>query len=263
MVLINTLMRFINILFCLILSLELYATAQVNLGYKPIPGWDQLTSKQRLEQLRFTTTAYRQEAFERILSEANCVAKALDLPESFPITKNDVEAFFISPPRYDQMYSQLGNITTRNYIYFVSVDNKFCEVIRTHYDDELQRLMQKYHKPIWQVNTNAAYQLATQFLASVSMDVDGLNRDCQRTVFICQPDDQNKYFVPNYSVVWSKKEIIGCVAKVEIFIPTKTLRDLTVNQGKYILRKPLEITNLDFLLSQTNAPSGTNAPAPP
>jgi hypothetical protein len=123
--------------------------------------------------------------------------------------------------------------------------------------------MQKYHKPMWQVNTNAAYQLATQFLASISMDVEGLNRDCQRTVYICQPDEQNKYFVPNYYVVWSKKEIVGCVAKVEIFMPTKTLRDLTVNQGKYILRPPLEITNLDFLLSQTNAPATTNAPAPP
>jgi hypothetical protein len=114
--------------------------------------------------------------------------------------------------------------------------------------------MLKNHKPMWQINTNAAYQLATQLLASVSMDVDGLNRDCHCTVFVCQPDDQNKYFVPNYSVVWSKNESMGCMAKVEVFMPTKTLRDLMVKQSKYILRKPLEITNIDFLLSKTNAP---------
>jgi len=34
-----------------------------------------------------------------------------------------------------------------------------------------------------------------------------------------------------------------------------------VNKSEYILRKPLEIPNLDLLLSQTNAPAETNVPA--
>jgi hypothetical protein len=43
-------------------------------------------------------------------------------------------------------------------------------------------------------------------------------------------------------------------AIIELFEPTKTLCQMRVKESKYILRKPLEITNLDFLLSQTNAP---------
>jgi len=41
-------------------------------------------------------------------------------------------------------------------------------------------------------------------------------------------------------------------------LSTKTILQMHVNKSEYILRKPLQITNLDFLFSQTNAPVTTN-----
>jgi hypothetical protein len=42
------------------------------------------------------------------------------------------------------------------------------------------------------------------------------------------------------------------MASVALFMPTKTLLQLRVEDTQYILRKPLQITNLDFLLSPSN-----------
>ena len=44
-------------------------------------------------------------------------------------------------------------------------------------------------------------------------------------------------------------------------LSTKTILQTQVNKSEYILRKPLQITNLDFLFSQTNAPVTMNVPA--
>ena len=246
-------------LLTLFLFLTLFAEGQDDLEYRPIPGWDQLTSKQQLEQLRFTTSAYRNQALQMILEEANKVAKELHLLEKLPITKTNLTAISIATPRYCQMYGALGNISTTNYTYYVSVDNKLSSVVRTHGDNELLQLLEKYRWPMWRVQTNAAYQLATQFLAQASVDVAKLNQNCKCVVYY--PDEDGKFFTPNYSVVWTKGEVTGNHAKVEIFMPKKLLRDLSVNRSEYILRKPLEITNLVYLLSQTNAVAGTDAPA--
>jgi hypothetical protein len=62
-----------------------------------------------------------------------------------------------------------------------------------------------------------------------------------------------KHFVPLYWVYWSERqkgERGG--ASVELCLATKTLLQMHVNKSDYILRQPLQIENLDFLLSQTN-----------
>ncbi len=110
------------------------------------------------------------------------------------------------------------------------------------------------------MDTNAAYQSATQFLNAASMDVKALNRDCSLTIRAFTPEgEQSAHFVPVYWVSWSKDG--EPVASVELFEPTKTIRQMHVNRSEYILRQPLQITNLDFLLSQTNNLATTNSPA--
>src|ERR1035437_655560 len=116
------------------------------------------------------------------------------------------------------------------------------------------------------MDTNAAYQTAMQFLKAASMDVSALSSNCDVHIEAFMPEGENgKYFVPLYSIYWTSRQsdVRGAIAVVEYFEPTKTLLKMRVNKSEYIRRKPLEITNFDFLLSQTNAPSGTKAPAPP
>ena len=93
-----------------------------------------------------------------------------------------------------------------------------------------------------------------------SMDVKALNRDCKLTIRVFTPEGEHgSHFVPIYWVSWG----IGDkpVASVELFEPTKTLRQMHVNGPKYILRQPSQVTNLDFLLSQTNVVESGNVPS--
>ena len=210
-----------------------------DLGTIDLTNLSTLTAQQRHEYLFRTTPAYRKEALRLVLEEANKAAKELKLPEALPITEGNLIAHFINHPRLKEYVQRIGNVTTSNYLYYVSTGDKFSGVVRTHYDEELSKAMEKYHWPLWKVNTNAAYQLATQWLAAVSMDVDGLNRDCRRSIDVCLPDEENRYFVPNYRISWSKAG--EPVALVEVFLPTRTLRDLTIEESKYILRSPIVI----------------------
>ena len=237
------------------------ANGQDGIEYKPIKGWDGLTSEQQLQKLQFTTQAYRRQVFQLVLGEANKAASELKLKEHEPIKESDIVAAFASTPCFWQMYGALGNISTTNYTYYVSQNSKLSSVVRTHHDDELVEIIKKYRWPLWKVDTNAAYQLATQLLAKAHIDVKKLNRDCRCD--ITYPAFEQRYFTPNYTVFWTKDEATGCHAQVEVFMPTKTLRDLSINRSEYILTPPLVVSNLDFLLSQTNTVSSTNAPSSP
>jgi len=62
---------------------------------------------------------------------------------------------------------------------------------------------------------------------------------------------------PNYVVSWfsarNQADGFGDTACVGMFLPTATLLNMSVKDAKYIRRRPLEFTNMDYLLSQTNA----------
>ena len=242
----------------LLLFVTTCACAQTNIPSQI--DWTKLNSKQRLQALKFTTPAYRKEALRLVIEEANQVAQELNLPEQLPITKTNLIEAHIAPPRMAKI--GIGNITTSNYVYYISVGDKFSFLVRTHLEAEYSQLQKQYLWPMSRMDTNAAYQLATQFLAAVSMDVKALNRDCDLTIRAFTPEGKNgSHFVPVYWVSWGKDG--KPIASVELFEPTKTIRQMHVNKSEYILRKPLEITNLDYLLSQTNAPVETNVPAKP
>ena len=219
--------------------------------------------------LMFTTKAYYDEAFRRVLQEANRVATELRLPEKLPITESDLVGRYINPFGYAHVQKAIGNVTTRNYTYYLSQGNKFSYLEGTHQDADCRRYQRLYTWPQSRMDTNEAYQFATQWLAAVSMDVAALNRDC---AVIVQPDrdyvhpPQGK-FVPVYYVCWRKRNtgagrVADVPAGVRVFTPDQTLLQLRVEDPKYILRPPLVFTNLEFLLSQTNRPSSATAMTP-
>jgi hypothetical protein len=249
---------------CLLLAFTLCVYAQDSTNSMLRPDGFKMTSKQRFQALIFTTPGYRDEALRLVIEEANHVAQELNLPENLPITESKLVAAYISPPRMAQhLGGAIGNITTSNYTYCVSVGNKFSFLEQTHLEQGYNQLRTQYLWPMSRMDTNAAYQLATQFLAAASMDVAALNSNCIVHINAFTPEGKNgKHFVPVYWVHWLSKDpaVRGSVAEVEFIEPTKTIRQMRVTKSEYILRKSLEITNLDFLLSQTNSPTDSNAP---
>jgi hypothetical protein len=207
--------------------------------------------------MMFTTKAYQDEALKLVIREANMAAKELKLPEELPITESNIVKAFINPFGYAYAKKAVGNVTTKNYAYYVSQGNKFSYLESPHQDELCRKFQAASTLPVSQINTNEALKLATKWLKAVSMDVKALNRDCSVKVeldsaYVHPPAGK---FVPVYYVSWSQKTGgVGSVASVRLFSPTKTLLQLRVEDSKYILRPPLMFTNLSGLLSQTNQP---------
>jgi hypothetical protein len=199
--------------------------------------------------------AYRLEISRLLLSEANQVAKELALPEKMPISATNIAKLEIYPPRTAKTLQGIGEVVTSNYIYAVSCGYRFSGVQRAHLQQEDTQLKAKYIIPMDQMDTNAAFQLATHFLSLASMDVAALNRDCRVHIneAICQ---DYEHFTPLYNISWVSRQHPrwGNIASIEVFLPDKSLRQLRVNKSEYILRQPLKITNPDFLNMPTNTP---------
>lgn len=219
--------------------------------------------------MRFTTPAYRDAAVKLVLHEANEVAKDLRLPEQLPITESNIVEYHIGTFGFNYAHRSVGFVTTKNYSYYVSKGDKFSDLVVANYDQTCLKLKSQ-SLPIAQLNTNAAYQLATQWLSAALMDVKGLNRDCKVHTAVSPfwnglvnlGDRPRSQFVPIYYVWWTSPEDEangGSTANVEFFSPTKKLLQLTVSDPKYILRKPLVFTNLADLFLGV-APIHTNHP---
>jgi hypothetical protein len=224
----------------------------------------------------FTTPAYQREALKLVLKEANHVASELGLTESLPITETKLTEAFISPFGFAYLRKAVGNITTSNYCYCVSISNKFCYLIKTDLEKNLLKYQEDYMWPKKRMDKTAAYQMATQWLTAAHMDVEAMNRDLHLVV---KADDdfisaERGKFVPVYDVGWCKpwKPIPGiieeshgkwdAVVSVQLFTPTRTLLQMHVEDAKYILRPPLVFTNLAELLA-TNPVAVTNTPGSP
>jgi hypothetical protein len=220
---------------------------------------------------KFTTKAYQDAAFKLVLEEANKAAVELNLPETLPITVTNLTEIYIS--RYGRSrigIKPIGNISTKDYCYCVSLDHKLSFVVGTHQDQDALKWIAKYEWPLSRIDTKTPYQLATQWLASLSMDVASLNRDCEVHVvpdpYWNNPKFRGRTFVPIYEVYWlspkNKAEHFGDIASVKLFLPTKTLVSLRVEDPKYILRPPIMFTNLAELLSDTNRSIPLHFPMP-
>jgi hypothetical protein len=202
---------------------------------------------------RFTTEEYNEAARRLLLREAERVAAQLNLTNDLPITSSNIVAVFISPFGFNYINGTIGTVTTSNYCYCVSQDSKFCYLLGTHQPDDCGRYRKLYTWAMSRIDTNQAYQLATQWLGDVSMDVNALNRDCRVTVELEKyyGDAPPGKFVPIYFVSWTSKDTAVGKASVRVFTPTKSLLQLCVEDPKYILRRPLEFTNLDSLFPGT------------
>ena len=107
-------------------------------------------SRQTLAELTFTTPAYQKEALRLIIEEANGAASQLNLVETLPIMQSNLVEVYITSPRIAHGMKALGNITTTNYSYGVTMGNKLSFITK-HFDDVMYRdfdqLRQQYLWP--------------------------------------------------------------------------------------------------------------------
>lgn len=92
-------------------------------------NWNKLSSNQKFEAIRFTTSAYKKEAFSLVLKEANRVAKNLKLEDKLPLTESNVAAVFIGPPIMEIKGQGIGNVSTTNYTYYVeAIERRIAQI---------------------------------------------------------------------------------------------------------------------------------------
>lgn len=212
-------------------------------GQSPTGGENPASAiSRRLEAARAISEPYQEEALDALIREANDIARDLSLPGEVPITRTNLVEVFILPRQGSQSWKALGKIATRNYVYYASKANKFCYLERTHSEAQVAKWKRDYLWPISRIDTNGAYQMATQWLAAVSIDVQALNRDCKLRIqaLTSQGRKQGARFLPIYTVYWVEgAEGHGSAASVQLFAPTQTLLHLRVEDPKYNLRRPL------------------------
>lgn len=214
-----------------------------------------------LRYRRFTTEAYRQAALKVLLEDANRVARELGLPEKLPIEPADLVEIFIQPPAWSDQEGGFGTISTTNYHYFASENNKLGHIEWNRRESEpyLELIRQRYSAPKNQMNTNAAYKLATNWLVAAGVDVAAMERDC-RVEFHAR-DDGNK-FVPVYYVWWKEPAAsieaaprsddgFQTLATVWLVEPERRLLQMNVN-SRYLRRRALIVPDRDRLLQQTD-----------
>ena len=197
-----------------------------------------------------TSDRYRREALRLLIEEANSVAQDLELDEPLPIVEADLVAKYVPALPIATKLRIVGNISTSNYTYYVSIGNKFSFLERTDLNQEYGRLKQQYLWPMSRLDTNAAITLASQLLSSASMDVGALNRDGRVNVHAFTPEGKGgPHFVPIYWVYWMPNDSSrnGSIASVQLLLPTRLVLQMRVEKSKYILRRPLPVERLQAL----------------
>jgi hypothetical protein len=187
----------------------------------------------------FTVTpAYRESVLMAMLAEANAYARSLNLPENLPITTNSLAGVFICSPYVANRFGALGNLHTTNYSYAFGRGRHLSTITRLPKDKSGRNPHEKF-KP-WsikasEVNTNAAYKLATQFLANAFVDLLSLSNSSVTV----RPVTILNMTTSVYRIEWhqNKKTLV----EVGLAEPNKELWKLHVEDAQYILRPPIPL----------------------
>ncbi len=236
------------------------------------------------ELLQLVSTLNRQEqrfqplALQRMLREANTLSEQLKLPTPHPLKPSDLTQYHVSAPwfglipdntpglsKIDKVrrgkIAAMGRIETTNYIFgfgdgFFSVVNQLQPEEVSHY--------QEWIKTPSGIDANGAYQLATQWLGSVGVNIGSLEKKygSQRRVdqsYIWNPPGStNKSMLPIFSVSWGN-DSTHFLAQVRVLGITKELLSLDVGDPSITRRRPLVLCSVadfdKYIKVHTNLPS--------
>lgn len=213
-----------------------------------------------------TSLAYKAEVTKRMLDEINLQVRNLPLPGSRRIQAKDlvIGDCYFGPPRMGGG----GVLRTTNLSFAFYTHGKLWKIGRADMHPEKFELYPRWANTPSLVDTNGAYQLATQWLRAMSVDVPALEKKYELDFYqwfywaraAAVPDSEwnqhppttNKVMLPIFDVRWGGGSTPP--VKVTVFGPTKELVALELNDISFSRRPPIVITNWEELL---------NTPAPP
>jgi hypothetical protein len=242
------------------------------------------------KNLFHVSIAYRAVAIQHMLDEVNYWSQQLQLPTAHPIQPAEIKWSHVNPPRIGFG----GVITTTNFDFSFPNrgEGKLCYITRLIIRDghDVLDLYPELARTSSLIDSNGAYQMATQWLTSVSVDVPALEQRYKSNVrqwfFWGKPEnlprDQwsmpaitstNKSMLPIFDVRWGDGETPP--VKVIILGSTKELLQLRMEDSSFSRRPPLVITNaleldnipdpqvkhLQQIQGSETSSSGTGAPA--
>ncbi len=227
-------------------------------------------SRASLEMMwwKATTAEYQQAAFRALLQAANRIALDEGLRENLPIKEADVVEKHISTPFWSDKAGFFGSLSTTNYHYFASCENRLSSVVRNFGQgdvlepDIMAEWRQKFSRPKTSIDTNSACSLARKMLLAARVDVDALDRDSTIQVEVPEVGDG---FIPIYYVRWLQpytslggpagtSEDFRAAASVQLLEPERRLLQMTIEKGKYLRGDPLSVPARDDVLMRSADP---------
>lgn len=206
----------------------------------------------------YISLAYKYVMLTLMLAEVNQSVGKLEIPNWQPITFAQVETYNISAPRIRAG----GSLDTTNGVFgFGENKLQFMQWPEPNSDLPLRERQMRWAKMESLIDTNGAYQLATNWLIKLDVDVAALEKKHPVSVlqqFFYPSGNINlpPALLPRFEVRWGKNPSLPAVW-VSVFGPTKTPLFIRQEEGSFILRplvvKPeaienlLSITNTDFV----------------
>ncbi|HEV2693396.1 MAG TPA: hypothetical protein VG347_10920 [Verrucomicrobiae bacterium] len=232
-----------------------------------------------IDDLNSRGAAYKPIAFEKMLGEANFFASQLKLLTPHPIQLGDINDAHFSTPWHDLvndtnfasplLQARRGKITaggfieTTNFIFYFS-KGRLWSICNREMTMERFDLYPKWHATLSLVDSNGAYELATQWLASVGVDIAALKSkygsqtQVEQAFFWNPPGSTNRALLPIFNVTWGDGSKSEFPAQVRVLGTTKEIMELRVFDSSLSTRMPLVISRVDMFERYTKAP--TNLP---
>lgn len=203
------------------------------------------------------TLAYKYVGLAALLAEINFCADRMGLAINLPIPKSDLRETYVSPT-----WLEFGGTLTTTTYRFGLVAGQLRTVTRQNLDSDLS-IRERHEK--WAtmkslLGTNEAYQLATQWLSAIEIDVKELERkhpvQVKQRFFYPdaidadeQPPDalKRKIMLPAFAIEWGKG--LNPAVQISVFGPTKELTRMYIRDTAVIRRPKLSLRNPERLLA--------------
>lgn len=201
-----------------------------------------------MTNLAFISMAYKMTALQLMIGEANFFAQHLNLSTPHPIQITNITYSYVSPP----VFGFGGVIDTTNFDFSFYKEGKLWQIA-----NKIEQYGNVERYPEWKkspslIDNKGAYQLATQWLYAVSVDVPSLEKKFKAHItqpfHYDPPHSEHKEYLPVYEVKWGDDE--HPAVNVTILGTTKELMILVFNDLTFSKRPPLVIPNAGQLASR-------------
>ena len=206
----------------------------------------------------FIPLAYKYVAVAAMLAEINHCADRLQLPAERPIGQESLKLIHVANP-YVTGFG--GTLETTNYSFVFFKDGKLRRIQRINRFERIPlrelQLEQSHLKSL--ISTNDAYQLATNWLTAISIDIVALENRYHWSVeqkffypdatSLDDPPEKRKRIVllPIFHVSWGDKSKPAVM--VSIFGPTKEMLGIYQNDDSFSQRPKDLLKDTDALLA--------------